>query len=247
MAPVGLAIALDAPGQIFVRGHGVTSEWRGHADITGNSAQPVMVGQLNVVNGTIGLLGQTFGIDRGTVNFLGGQRIDPALDVQASVTASSVTAQVNVTGTAGQPKIALSSIPSLPRDEILSRVLFGQNVGSLTPSQGIQLAAAAAQLAQGGPGVLDRVRNAIGLDRLDIGSGSGTTTAANGTQSAATGTTVTGGKYIANGVFVGVSQGLAANSSQAKVEVEITPNISINSTFGAATGSGFGAKFSVDY
>jgi hypothetical protein len=31
------------------------------------------------------------------------------------------------------------------------------------------------------------------------------------------------------------------------VEVEITPNISVNSTFGTASGSGFGAKYSVDY
>jgi translocation and assembly module TamB len=123
-------------------------------------------------------------------------------------------------------------------------VLFGSNVGSLTPSQGLQLAAAAAQLAQGGPGIMDRVRSKIGLDRLDLTGGGSNP---NGTQGADKGTTVSGGKYIANGVFVGVAQGLGSNSSQAKVEVEITPNISVNSTFGTASGSGFGAKYSVDY
>ncbi len=244
LAPVGLQIALDAPGQIFVRGHGVNSEWRGHVDINGTSAKPSMTGQLSVVNGTIDLLGQTFSIDRGTVDFGGGSQIDPVLDVQASATASGVTATINVTGTAKSPKIALSSVPALPQDEILARVLFGSNVGSLTPSQGLQLAAAAATLAQGGPGILDRVRSTFGLDRLDLGSGASNR---NGTQGTTKGTTVTGGKYIANGVFVGVSQGLSGQSSQAKVEVEVTPNLSVNSTFGAYSGSGFGAKYSIDY
>jgi translocation and assembly module TamB len=246
LAPVALKIALDAPGQIFVRGHGVTSEWRGHVDIGGTTAGPVLTGQLSVSNGSISLLGQNFNIDRGVIGFPGGQTIDPTLSVQASVTASSVTAQVNVTGTAQAPKIALSSTPALPRDEILARVLFGSNVGSLTPSQGIQLAAAAATLAQGGPGIMDKVRSTIGLDRLDLGAGGANP---NGTQGQAKGTTVTGGKYIANGVFVGVQQGLIGGNSgsQAMVEVEITPNISVNSTFGSASGSGFGAKYSLDY
>jgi translocation and assembly module TamB len=99
-------------------------------------------------------------------------------------------------------------------------------------------------LAQGGPGIMDRVRSSIGLDRLDISAGGAN---AKGTQGVAKGTTVSGGKYIANGVFVGVSQGLGTNSSQAKVEVEVTPNISVNSTFGTASGSGFGLKYSIDY
>jgi translocation and assembly module TamB len=244
VAPVSLRIALDAPGQLFVRGHGINSEWNGHIDVGGTTAGPVLVGKLSVGNGTADLLGQTFNIDRGIIRFDGGTAIDPVLEVRASATASSVTALVNVTGRAGAPKLALTSTPALPQDEILSRVLFGSNVGSLTPSQGIQLAAAAAQLAQGGPGVTDRVRSAVGLDRLDLSSGGANP---NGTQGAAKGTTVSGGKYIANGVFVGVAQGVGSNSSQAKVEVEITPNISVNSTFGTASGSGFGAKYSVDY
>jgi translocation and assembly module TamB len=244
VAPVALQIALDAPGKIFVRGHGVTSEWRGHLDIGGSTAGPSLAGQLTVNNGSIGLLGQNFTIDRGSIAFASGTAIDPLLNIQASAAAASVTALVNVTGTARAPKIALTSTPAMPQDEILARVLFGANVGSLTPSQGLQLAAAAATLAQGGPGIMDRVRSSIGLDRLDISAGGAN---AKGTQGIAKGTTVSGGKYIANGVFVGVSQGLGTNASQAKVEVEVTPNISVNSTFGTASGSGFGLKYSIDY
>jgi len=246
-APVALRIALDAPGQLFVRGRGINSEWRGHVDVTGTSAAPVLVGQLQVVNGTAALLGQTFTLNRGVIGFNGGSRIDPTLDVQASAAAANVTAQVNVTGTANAPKLALSSVPALPQDEILSHVLFGENTGSLTASQGLQLAQAAATLAQGGPGMLDRVRSAIGLDRLDISGGGGKSTSGSGGQGIASGTTVSGGKYVANGVYVGVRQGTTTQSSQAEVSIEVTPNITVNSTFGASSGTGFGAKYTIDY
>jgi translocation and assembly module TamB len=243
LAPVTLRIAVDAPGQVMVRGRGITSEWRGHVDISGTTAAPVLTGQLETVNGTANLLGKTFTIDRGNIGFLGSKHIDPTLDVSASVVTAGITAQLNVAGTASAPKIALSSVPALPQDEILSHVLFGQDASAITPSEGLQLAAAAASLAQGGPGVLDRVRNTIGLDRLDIGTASNP----NGNQGVAKGTTIAGGKYIANGVYVGVKQGLSVGSSQAVVQYDITPNISVNSTVGAGSGSGFGASYKIDY
>ncbi len=40
----------------------------------------------------------------------------------------------------------------------------------ITAAQGIQVAQAAATLAGGGPGVLDRLRGRLGLDRLVFGS-----------------------------------------------------------------------------
>lgn len=243
-APVALQIALDAPGQLFVRGRGILSEWRGHVDVTGTTAAPIIIGQLQTVTGTADLLGQTFTFNRGVVGFNGGTHIDPVLDIQASATASGITAQLNVTGTAASPKLSLSSVPALPQDEILARVLFGQNVASLTPAEGLQLAQTAATLSQGGPGILDRVRSKIGLDRLDITGGGGNTS---GTQGLAKGTTVSGGKYIANGVYVGAKQGASGKSSQAEVIIEVTPHITIDSTFGTSRGTGFGAKYTIDY
>jgi translocation and assembly module TamB len=81
-----------------------------------------------------------------------------------------VTAQVLVGGLTSSPTITLTSTPALPQDEILARVLFNRGVGQITAGEGIQVAQSAATLASGGPGVLDRLRGRLGLDRLVFGS-----------------------------------------------------------------------------
>src|SRR5260370_19752481 len=84
---------------------------------------------------------------------------DPAVDIVAEVSSGEVTAQVLVGGLISSPTVTLTSTPALPQDEILARVLFGRGVGQITAAEGIQVAQAAATLAGGGPGVLDRIRS----------------------------------------------------------------------------------------
>lgn len=116
-------------------------------------------------------------------------------------------------------------------------MLFSREAGQLTAAQGLQLAQAAAALAGGGPGVFDRLRGTFGLDRLDVGSGSGTQ--ANPTLSA--------GKYISDGVFVGVDQSLSGES-RARVEVEVLPNITVETEVGnRGGGAGIGLNWRMDY
>ncbi len=169
--PAVLDITLDMPGNIFVRGHGLESEWRGRLKITGTSAAPSISGSLEQIRGSVDLLGKTFTLTRGTITFDGSSKLDPVLDIVAEVSAADITAQVVIGGFASAPTLTLSSTPVVPQDEILSRVLFGRGVGQITAAQGLQLAAAASTLAGGGPGVLDRLRGGLGLDWFRLGSG----------------------------------------------------------------------------
>ncbi len=242
-APAAVAtldIHFHDPGQTFVRGRGLTSEWRGDLDITGTSADPRIIGEFDNVNGTFDILGKSFVLEHGTLRFGGGPL--PQLDILAQVQAADITAEILVQGSPTRPALTLTSVPTLPQDEVLSRIMFGSGVGQITPAQGLQLAQAAATLAGGGPSMLDRLRNATGLDRLSVGSDP------TQTGSGVTGTTISGGKYVAPGVFVGVDQGVSGTSTKAKVEVEITPNITANATAAAgAEGSSVGIQYKLDY
>ena len=128
------------PGQVFVRGHGLNSDWRGRLEITGTSAAPHISGVLLASRGSVDLLGKSFRLTRGAITFDGGAKLDPALDIVAEANASDITAQVIITGYASAPKITLASTPPVPQDEILSRILFNQGVGQITAGQGVQLA-----------------------------------------------------------------------------------------------------------
>src|SRR5262249_25080114 len=144
--PATLDIEIDMPANIFVRGHGLESEWRGKLAITGTSAAPAINGSLEEIRGTVDLLGKTFTLTRSTITLDGGAKLDPVLDIAAEVSAADITAQVNIGGFASAPTITLSSTPVVPQDEILSRVLFNRGVSQMTAGEGLQLAAAASTL-----------------------------------------------------------------------------------------------------
>jgi translocation and assembly module TamB len=253
MLPAALDITVDLPGQVFVRGRGLDSEWRGKLAVAGTSAEPIVTGALDVVRGTFSLLGKDFKLTSGTIGFNGGTKIDPTIAIAAAVSTADITATVAIGGTASAPTLKLGSVPEMPQDEVLARVLFGKNVGQITPAQGLQIAAAAASLAGGGEGLLDKVRGALGLDRFDFGSGTTANNAAGNassnaaTQGALGGATVTAGKYIAEGVYVGVDQGASTRASRGKVEIEIAPNISVETDVGMTGGNGLGLNWKHDY
>ena len=76
---------------------------------------------------------------------------------------------VTVTGNSSRPDIAFSSVPALPEEELLARMLFGDGITNLSATDALQLGAAVASL-RGGGGMdpINRLRTAIGLDRLRI-------------------------------------------------------------------------------
>jgi translocation and assembly module TamB len=253
-----LDIKVDLPGQIFIRGRGLDSEWKGHFDVGGTSAAPDVQGGLEVVNGTMNFLGKTLDLTRGSVTLAGGNKIEPLLDFLAESTSAQIKAQVAVTGPAENPSIKLTSEPPMPQDQVLAQLLFGRDVTQLTPMEGLQIAQAAAALASGGPGVIDQVRMKFGLDRLSIGSadqtrgttaGSGSSTPSSTSRSAAGAvgnTTLSAGKYVAPGVLVGVDQGVSGES-RAKVEVEISRHVTVNTTASADRGESVGVTWKLDY
>ncbi|KAA0688994.1 translocation/assembly module TamB domain-containing protein [Azospirillum brasilense] len=234
-----LDLTISAQNQIFVRGRGLEAEFAGQLAVTGTSSQPLVSGRLNMLKGELDILAKTFVFKRGIIEFDGGPAIDPRLDFLAEATANDVTAQILVTGTAGQPKLELTSPQGLPQDEVLSAVLFGKSVGSLSAVEAVQLAQSAATLAGfggGGPGLIGNLRRGLGIDRLEFTGG------ADGKGGA-----VQAGRYVSDRVYVGVEQGIGANQSRATVEVDITKNIKAQADVGADSDTRVGVKWEWNY
>lgn len=247
-----LDIAVHVPGRTFVRGRGLDSEWQGDIQVKGSSSAPEITGALNVLHGTFSFFGKDMQLQRGTVTFTGGHKIEPMIDVLAETTTSDATFDVGASGTPDALKIKLSSNPAMPQDEILSHLMFGREMTSLTPAEGVQLAQAAATLSSGGPGILDKVRHKLGLDVLNIGSMNDNDSMRPSPRTDSTGgsggmgdTGVSGGKYIANGVYVGAEQGVNGET-RSKVQVEVLPHVNVESSAGTRSES-VGVNWKTDY
>ena len=128
---VTLNLTIEAPQQVFVRGRGLDCEFGGSMRVTGTTSAPVTIGALHIRNGSLSLAGRTLTFSEGTIDFNGGSLTDPSLHLVATSNTSSVTATLTITGTASAPKVALTSSPPLPQDEVLSYLLFGSGTGRL--------------------------------------------------------------------------------------------------------------------
>lgn len=162
---------IDAQGssRIDVDGMGLDSEWEADIRLRGNTEEPRILGSASVVRGFYSFAGTRFELTRGEIDFDGGVPVDPRLDIRAETEADGLNVIVRVSGTASQPEITFSSIPALPEEEILARLLFGGSIQSLSATDALQLGAALASL-RGGGGMdpINQLRTAIGLDRLRI-------------------------------------------------------------------------------
>ncbi len=227
--PIALALDIRAKDQIFIYGQGLFAVLGGRVRITGTAANPTPLGGFDLIRGDFSLAGKTLQFTQGRISFTGAGFM-PALDLEATTTTSDgTTATLIIGGTAAKPTITLTSSPTLPSDEILARLLFGEGTANLSPFQAASLAAALAQLSGLGAGLnpLDKMRNVLGLDELSLGGGNGS-----GAPS------VQAGRYVAPGVYVGATQSTTGQGTQANVQVNLYKGLKLQTSTGTSTTTG---------
>ena len=228
---IQLDLTVQAPGQIFVRGRGLQAELGGTVQIKGTSASPVTSGGFTLRRGTLGVLSRQLTFTKGTISFLGS--FDPRLDFAATTSTSEAEVTVSVTGNASDPKITFSSSPEMPQDEILAQLLFGQSLSNLSAGQIAQLASAVATL--GGNDPLDRLRQSLGVDSINL-----TTDEENNTS-------VNLGKNIGDKLRLGVQQGTASSSGRVTIDLDINKTLRARGEVGEDGNSKAGIYFEKEY
>jgi translocation and assembly module TamB len=229
-----LDINLNAPNQVFVRGRGLDAEVGGSVRITGPIGDIQPVGAFELTRGRLSILGERVNFESGTVTLVGD--LDPQLNFVASVEGDDITVFVTVAGRASDIEVSFSSNPTLPQDEVLSRLIFGRSMGELSPLQLARLAAAAGELVGGGGGggLVDSLRGAAGLDDLDV------VTDAQGNVA------VQAGTYIQDNVYLGVQAG-AGGQSRVTINLDVTDDLKIKGAAGQGGDSSLGVFYEQDY
>lgn len=238
-APWKLDVQATARNRLMVTGLGLDSEWRADLDIKGEATAPAIGGRADLLEGGYEFSGRRFDLERGSIRFTGSVPADPVLDIVAVADIQGLNASIRVSGTGLKPDIAFTSIPALPEDELLSRLLFGTSITNLSAPEALQLAAAVASLQGGGNGLnpINAVRQAVGLDRLRILPADVTT---------GQGTSVAAGKYITRRTFVEVitdGQGYSAT----RVEFQVTRWLSLLSSISTIGRQSVNVRVSKDY
>src|SRR6185295_11965328 len=115
---IALDMSLHLPGRVFVRGRGLDSEWEGDITVTGTASAPKIVGKLTSRRGDFDLAGKRFRIQPSTIDVQPAATgdVDASLAITARYEGKSITAIIEITGSATKPKLALKSVPEMPQD-----------------------------------------------------------------------------------------------------------------------------------
>ncbi|HEX7751236.1 MAG TPA: translocation/assembly module TamB domain-containing protein, partial [Novosphingobium sp.] len=232
---------IDANGdnRIAVRGLGLDSEWGANIRLRGTVDAPSIQGRADLVRGGYEFAGKRFELTRGQINFDGGSPPDPRLDIAAETSETGLTARITVRGTASRPEIDFTSTPALPEEELLSRLLFGNSVTDISAAEALQLGSALASLRGGGGGLdpINKLRSAIGLDRLRIVSADPAT----GRETA-----IAVGKYFGRKFYAElITDGKGYSATQ--LEFRVTRWLSLLGTVSSIGQQSVGVKASKDY
>ena len=234
------ALLIDAVGanRIDVHGLGLESEWQTDVHLRGDTTNPQISGSATVIRGSYDFAGKRFDLTRGRIQFNGESPIDPQLDIVATGDANDISATISIAGSAQKPAISFASTPSLPEEELLSRILFGSSISQISAPEAVQLASALAAL-RGGGGLdpINKLRGAIGLDRLRVLSADPTI---------GRGTALAVGKYLGRKFYVElVTDGHGYNATS--IEFRITRWLSLLGTVSTLYDESISLKFSKDY
>ena len=229
---INLDIRIDAPNQIFVRGRGLDAELGGALTLRGTRQNIVPAGQFSLIRGRLSLLGRRIDMEEGQITLQG--NLDPRVRLVAATEADDLNVRIITEGALSAPELTLSSTPPLPDEEIFARLLFGRELSQISAFQAAQLAAAVATLTGDSGGVVGQVRDAFGLDDLDL------QTSEEGTSA------VRLGRYLSDTVYTDVTID-SEGKSVINLNLDASENVTVRGSASSDGTTGLGVFFEKDY
>jgi translocation and assembly module TamB len=228
-----LDLTLSSPNRVFIRGRGLDAELGGNLRLTGTTLDVVPAGEFTLLRGRLDILGRRFALSDGLARLQG--RFIPFVRLTATTSTDGITASIVLEGEADRLQIRFLSVPELPEEEIVARLLFGRELGRLSPFQAAQLASAVATLAgRGGEGVVGNLRRSFGLDDLDVSTGE------NGLAA------VRLGRYLSENIYTNVIVD-AEGRSEVSINLDVSRSVTVRGRTDSEGRSGVGIFFERDY
>lgn len=214
------------PRNTWIKNDQFRLELSGDVEVIKNRNSLEVFGPVDVIRGQYQLLGKTFVVDEGTLNFQGGEELNPLMDIVAHYTFRNQSRtdqklEIRITGELQEMEIAFNvDGEKINEGDALSYILFGTNMDALGSGQQATLnsntagefatSAAASILSSE---LSKFVGNAINVDYIELKAGGAFENA-----------TLVVGKYITNKLFMSYERRFGdfkdANVSEYEVKLE---------------------------
>jgi translocation and assembly module TamB len=147
----------------------------GDADLRlrGTMAKPVLLGRTNIQEGQIFFNGAKYQLERGDISFTNPVKIDPVLDLAASIRVRDYDIEIGFHGTSDKLNVVYRSEPPLPQADIIALLALGR-----TQEESAQMGASQSAFTQEASNAIlgqainatvsSRVQKLFGVSRIKI-------------------------------------------------------------------------------
>jgi autotransporter translocation and assembly factor TamB len=213
-----LDLMLRAPRNVWIRHPDLIAELSGDVRASKKPEHDVdLTGRVDIVRGWINFQGRRFQLTRGTVQFTGGDKINPALDILAQYKLPEYQVEIAIGGTTEKPSLTLASTPRLEQADVLALLLFGRPINTLNRNEQGSLQQSALNITSGfvAGRIAKSVSGALGLDSLGVDIG----------EVDFSGGKVGFGRYVGSKTYVSASQQISGeHGRELSLEYEIAPD-----------------------
>lgn len=134
-----LDVKLKVDNNVYIKGFGLDIVMGGDLKITGDINNPKVRGKLGIVDGIFSEFGNIFKIKKADLLFDGDIPPYPYLEVVGSINQAGIEIMPILSGPILSPSFTIKSSPSLNSKEIISKLLFGEDLSKISSDQAKKL------------------------------------------------------------------------------------------------------------
>jgi translocation and assembly module TamB len=166
-------LLIQVGDQVRFNGFGLKTRLEGAVALNSREERTLARGELSLKEGRYRAYGQDLTIERGRLLFNGPPQ-NPNLDIRATRLSHDrlVTAILDLSGNLRNPRVQVSSDPSLPEEEALAYLITGRGLAEEGPSSAAMLRqAVAAKGLEKSQEILGRLASGLGVDEVRFEEG----------------------------------------------------------------------------
>lgn len=169
-----ISLTLSAGDNVKISGFGLSSEIQGNLSSSIITGQPLTLnGRLDLKDGKFEAYKQTLTIEQGQLLFLG-TAANPSIQFRAVRLVDNIKVGIIADGTIHKPRLTLFSEPTMADENILSLLITGRNLDSLSQQEGNALTSAAISLGvESANKLVQKIGDQLGLKGVAFTSKSG--------------------------------------------------------------------------
>ncbi len=236
--PLALDLALDLGDDFLFQGAGLDAKLGGRLRVVDSGDGLRGEGTIRVTKGRYAAYTQTLDIERGILRFAGPLG-DPGLDILAVRKTPTVTAGVQVRGSAQRPAVTLYSDPAMADTEKLAWLVLGHGLDSAGQQEFVLMQVAAGALLGQAESLnfQARLADTLGIDSLDVRAGEGETL----------GTAIVSvGKRLSSRATISYERSVDGLNQAVKALYQLTPRVRLEAQSSELRNS-FDAVYTLEY